>query len=109
MVLGYILTGVGIGGMIPAAIYLSNLSFSNGRALLLVLFLACCVLTAAGLLCIIFSVIKKRNQDALYRITHTGKDGMPLDVCPKCGINITKNTQICPKCGTKIKNGKEME
>lgn len=44
---------------------------------------------------------KKRNEDQLNRLTHTGNNVAQKDVCPKCGLNIAKGVSVCPRCGTK--------
>lgn len=107
MVIGYILSAVGISGTILIVSYISNNRISTDHeTMVLVAFSACLIIAIVGILSIIFSIIKKRNEDTLSRLNNIGENGVQVDVCPKCGINVTQSTQICPKCGTKITNTK---
>lgn len=114
MAIGYILSAIGIIGTVFMGNYISNDSrytysppFTDHETMVLVVFFACLIMAIVGVLSIIFSIIKKRNEDALNRLNSMGEKGAQLGVCPKCGINITQNTKFCPKCGTKITNTKE--
>ena len=113
MIIGCILSALGISGTILIGSYISNNRtytfsppFTDYETMVLVVFFACLIMAIVGILSIIFSIIKKRNEDTLNRLNNIGEKGVQLGVCPKCGINITQSTQICPKCGTKITNTK---
>ena len=51
---------------------------------------------------IIFSIMKKRNEDKLNKVLSYSSNGTIKNVCPNCGVNISEGTTICPKCGTQI-------
>lgn len=116
MVIGYILSAIGIIGTVFMGSYISNdrrytysPPFTDHETMVLVVLFACLIMAIVGVLSIIFSIIKKRNEDALNRLNNIGKEGTQLGVCPKCGINVTHSTQICPKCGTKITSTKGVD
>lgn len=111
MGIGYILSAIGIIGTILMGRYIYTYSptFTDHETMVLVVFFACLIMALAGVLSIIFSIIKKRNADALSRLNNIGEHGTQLGVCPKCGINVTQSTQICSKCGTEITKAKGID
>lgn len=76
----------------------------SNHELTLIIFLLICILAAvAGLFVIIITVWKKRNEDALAKLTNTTSKNLLKNVCPNCGLNVTDGTEICPKCSKPIK------
>lgn len=71
------------------------------------LFILSMLMLAVGILMILFSIIKKSNEDHLQCMIDTDDRGILKNVCPVCGLNLSENTTQCPKCGTIIQN-KEM-
>lgn len=100
ILIGCLLSGI---GMIGVSL-ISSYPFTGHDTMMLTLLFIFSIMTVVGVLSTIFSIVKKRNEDALKRLNNIGQEGTQLGVCPKCKINITQGTQICPKCGTKITN-----
>lgn len=91
MVLGYLLTGFGLG-----------LLFSGIILRLLVLALIGLVMTAGGGFSLAVAIRTKQREDEIARLTNTTPDGRRRNVCPHCGLNLTENTAVCPKCGNSV-------
>lgn len=111
MILGYILSTIGIMGSIFMGSYILSdsrynysIPLTDHETMVLGIFLVFLIAAVTGVVSIIFSIMKKNNEDTLNRINSIGRKGTRLDVCPRCGINITPNTKTCPKCGAEITN-----
>lgn len=110
MLVGILLLSFGIGGTIGSLSYISADQrytyvppFTDHERLVLGIFVLFLILAAAGFLTVLFTIIKKRNQDTLRRIKSQRPDGTLADQCPQCGLTITDTTTTCPHCGTAIK------
>lgn len=109
MITGYIMIIVGVIGAFAMGGYMANDSrytyappFTDHELFNLVLFALAVMVAAAGVLTVVFAVVKKRNEDRLNRVVNTTPGGMRADVCPKCGLNLSPLTQFCPRCGTPV-------
>lgn len=98
---------VGVMGAITMGGYMANDSrytytppFTDHELFNLVLFALAVMVAAAGVLTVVFAVVKRRNEDRLNRVVNTTPGGMRADVCSKCGLNLSSHVQICPRCGT---------
>lgn len=56
----------------------------------------------AGIILVIFAIIRKRNHDTLHRVERMQGGGKTQGVCPSCGLNVSRETKNCPKCGAEI-------
>lgn len=109
MLVGILLLACGIGGAVGSLSYISADQrytyvppFTDHERLVLGIFVLFLILAAAGFLTVLFTIIKKRNQDTLRRIKSQRPDGTLADQCPQCGLTITDTTAACPRCGTAI-------
>lgn len=75
--------------------------FTDHEMTMLFFLVVCVALAAAGILGVIFSVVKKRQEDTLQRIQNMGTEGVRKDVCPHCGLNLASGVKVCPRCGYK--------
>ena len=116
MIWGILLSAFGLGGTFGFWNYIVNdirYSYrspftSHELTILCLLFLSVAMLLA-GILVIIFAVIRKNNQDRLQRVERMGPGNQMAGVCPQCGLNITSGTEICPRCGySMIKSEEEL-
>lgn len=57
-----------------------------------------------GIMLIIFSVIKRKNQAKLSQITGKVDNVALANICCNCGLNITSGLNECPRCHTKLNN-----
>ena len=115
MVIGYILAIVGaiasfsVWGVISSetgrgwGYYTYTPPYTDHETTMILLFIICLVVTAAGILMIIFSVMKKSNQDSLQRLQNMQGGGQKHGVCPNCGLNLAEGSDKCPQCGTRIR------
>ncbi|MGN1132687.1 MAG: hypothetical protein ACI4RL_07235 [Ruminococcus sp.] len=111
MVIGYLMTAFGTAGTFGSIIYIMNdrrysytSPFSSHEKTLMAICIISFILLVAGIMTIIFSVIKNKNDGKLNEITgkHNGvKSG---NVCTNCGINISANCAKCPRCGCELKD-----
>ena len=105
MILGYVLVIVGI----VCAAFTGNAILQDtgytyvAKREMLVMFVAFLIVFLAGICVIVASVLKKRSEDAIERIKMSDPNGKRMDVCPKCGLNVSANTKVCPKCGYILK------
>ncbi len=108
MVIGYILTVLGILGSVFTVNYMSHDRYTysapltSHETMVFAIFIVFAVMAAAGIITIIFSIVKKKNQDTLNRITNLNESGKRQHVCQTCGLNLTEGTTICPKCRKKV-------
>ncbi|MCI8282362.1 MAG: zinc ribbon domain-containing protein [Lachnospiraceae bacterium] len=108
MVIGYILTVLGILGSVLTVNYMSHDRYTytapltSHETMVFAVFIVFAVMAAAGILTIIFSLVKKKNQDTLNRITDMDESGKRQNVCPVCGLNLAEGARTCPKCGKRL-------
>lgn len=82
--------------------------FNKQETIMMTLFFVSFVVFCIGLVVIILSYMKNKNENKLNEIMNiegTKSDGSILtkNKCPNCNLNISENCTICPKCGKKIK------
>lgn len=109
MVAGYVLTILGsIGSLLMINLisndryYTYSAPFTDHETMMLFLLIVCFVMDAVGIITIVFSVLKKNNQDTLTRITNMGEQGRKRNVCPNCGLNLADGVLECPRCHTEF-------
>lgn len=114
MLTGLIMTSLGLIGTFSAISYIENdrhytysAPFTDHELTVLFLFVVCLIVAVVGIILIIFSIMKKKNQDALSRIQEVNGDGKKANVCPKCGLNLAEGVEICPKCAAKLSENLE--
>mgnify|MGYP003107718843 FL=1 len=113
MIIGYILIILGIFGVSGSVVTIKNdlqnyyytysSPYTSHETTMLTLLFICMVMLMLGIAVIIFTVLKKRNEDQLNKVNNYGNNGTIKNVCPNCGLNLSDNATICPKCGTKVK------
>lgn len=110
MILGYVLVIVGIvcavftgNAILQDTGYTYVAPYTTHEITMLVMFVAFLIVFLAGICVIVASVLKKRSEDAIERIKMSDSNGKRMDVCPKCGLNVSANTKVCPKCGYILK------
>lgn len=69
---------------------------------LLVMITISMVALAAGIVLIIFGVIKSKNKNALDRLANYEKNSIEQARCKSCGLNLSENVKICPRCGSQL-------
>lgn len=113
MIAGFLFIVFGLSGTVYMWNYISsdtrytyNFPLTSHESIMLVLFALFLVMLIIGIMTVIFSVIKKNNQDTLSRIENIGQNGHIKGICPHCGLNIPAETTECPKCGYKINKDK---
>lgn len=67
-------------------------------------FIVSFIILLAGIIVVIFSIIKKRNEDKLESLTRiNGSDStgriLLKNKCPVCNLNVTDGCKVCPQCG----------
>lgn len=109
MLTGIILASLGLIGTVYAGAYIENdwrytytSPFTDHEKMVLFLLFVCVVAAVVGIVSIIFSVIKKKNQDMLNRVQEVSGDGKKANMCPRCGLNLAEGVETCPKCAAKL-------
>lgn len=82
--------------------------FNKHETTMMTFFFLSFIILLAGLVILILSYIKNKNQNKFNQIMNiegTKPDGSILikNKCPNCNLNISENCNACPKCGIKIK------
>lgn len=107
MVLGFLMTGLGLGGGLGIWSAVSKAGWSaipaRTRQNLTIALLLCVALFVVGVTILIAGVVKKRNGDDLTRIEGMESGGHRKGVCPECGLNLSDEAKRCPQCGAEIK------
>ena len=110
MIAGILLFFLGLGGSMGAWIYIKNdvrytyiPPFTSHENFVMAVLALSIIAAVAGIVVILVSVIRKRNNDALRRLEAMEKGGTMAGRCPSCGLNVTADTKKCPHCGTEIK------
>lgn len=110
MIIGYILTALGCFGTAFSFITISNdhrytyrAPFSDHEKAMMAMLIISFIVLVVGIITIIFSVIKSKNEAKLKQITNVHGDLSVKNKCPKCGLNLSDNCTTCPQCGQKIK------
>lgn len=110
MIVGYLLTFFGAGGTVGSIMYIMNdrrysysAPFTSHETTLMTICIISFIALVAGIMTIIFSVIKNKNQAKLDSLTGT-VGGTPMgNSCPNCGLNVSSNCTECPKCHYNLK------
>ena len=108
MIWGFLLIFIGAFGTGGMMLYISNhhytysSPFTDHEILMLAILCIFFILLVAGVLTIIFSYVRKSNQDTLTRIQSMESKGQKAGICPSCHLNLAPGTTICPKCGHQI-------
>lgn len=112
MIIGTILTVLGGFGWVFSGVYIFNDINSNRytysspltdhEMMMLSFFVICLIIDLVGVLMIVFSIAKKKNEDKLQKIQNMQINGGKVGVCPNCGLNVTIDTDVCPRCGVKV-------
>lgn len=117
MIIGYILIVLGVFGMVGSFTTISNdwrytykPPYTDHETTMIALLIISVVVFIVGIMVIIFSVVKKKNEDKLKEITNIPQmnSNGQLSVknkCPNCGLNVSDTCTICPRCGQKINGG----
>ena len=111
MIVGYLMTAFGAGGTFGSIIYMMNArhySYTSPctcheKSVMPILIFSV-ILLVAGIMTIIFAVIKNKNDGKLNEITGNHNGVKSGNVCPNCGINISANCTKCPRCGCELTN-----
>lgn len=111
MVIGYILTFLGCFGSAFSFVTISNdhrytyrAPFTDHERTMITILVISIIVLVAGILTIIFSVIKNKNEAKLKEITNLNQDNSKIsNKCPNCNLNVSENCSVCPKCGQKLK------
>lgn len=105
MVMGYILIALGASGTFYFWSYIENdywytytAPFTSHETTMLTLLFLSFALLIGGVVTIIVSVLKSKNTGKLNQIQNF-KKGLPKNVCPSCGLNVTDSCSACPACG----------
>lgn len=112
MIVAYILITLGLIGAISVwssivneincYTYTYTPPYTDHETSLMIALFIFAIMAGSGVAMIIFSIMKKRNEDKLNKVLSYSSNGTIKNVCPNCGVNISEETTICPKCGTQI-------
>ena len=101
MIIGYILIILGIFGVSGSVVTIKNdleynyytysSPYTSHETTMLTLLFICMVMLMLGIAVIIFTVLKKRNEDQLNKVNNYGNNGTIKNVCPNCGLNLSDN------------------
>ncbi|MGN0459484.1 MAG: hypothetical protein ACI4HL_01075 [Ruminococcus sp.] len=111
MIVGYLMTAFGAGGTFGSIVYIMNdrhysytSPFTSHEKSVMTILIISVILLVAGIMTIIFAVIKNKNEGKLKEITGNNNGEKSGDVCSNCGINISANCTKCPRCGCELTN-----
>lgn len=110
MIVGYLLTFFGASGTVGSIMYIMNdrrysyrVPFTSHETTFMTICIISFIVLITGIMTIIFSVIKNKNQAKLDSLTGT-VGGAPIgNSCPNCGLNVSPNCTKCPKCNYDLK------
>lgn len=109
MIIGYLMTTVGGCGCLGTIFYIMNdhrysykSPFSSHEMTMMWLAIISFVIFVIGIMVIIFSVIKNKNQQKLNSLTNTFNGNSTSKTCPTCHLNLSDDANSCPKCGHKF-------
>lgn len=110
MILGYVLVIIGIfcvvftgNAIAHDAGYTYAAPYTTHEIVMLGLFVVCLLVFLAGIFVIVAAVLRKRSEDTIERIKINDSHGRRMDVCPRCGLNVSADAKVCPKCGYILK------
>lgn len=115
IMIGIFMTVLGAIGSISTLLNIANdpyytytAPFSKHETTMMTLFFISFIIFCVGLVILILSYMKNKNQNKLNEIMNingTKSDGSILvkNKCPNCNLNLSENCTFCPNCGQKIK------
>lgn len=113
IVVGYILTFLGGSGLFYSFVTIKTdhshtwrSPFTTFETTIMVVCILSLIVLVAGIMIIIFSVVKKKNQDMLNKLSGTVDNEPKASVCPNCGLNVSPNLKQCPRCNCMLSNNR---